>query len=340
MPIDLRSDTVTRPTAAMRRAMADAEVGDDCLDGDPTAIRLEARTAELLGKERAVFCPTGTMANQCAIGVFARHGTEMLLDADSHIVHLELGATAALHGVQIRPVTSPTGMMDAASLARAIRPPERYKSNASLVSVENTHNTAGGRVIPIDEMRRIQDVARSRDLPIHLDGARLWNASAASGTSLADFAACADTVMVSFSKGLGAPVGAALAGPGPLMDEARVYRRRLGGGMRQSGIIAAGALHGLECHLARLPEDHALARELASLVDGLGGARVIQPDTNIVMLDLPDTRTARDVAVGAAQHGVLVAVWAPHRIRMVTHLDVDIPAIRTAAAVLRRVLEQ
>jgi threonine aldolase len=339
MAIDLRSDTVTRPTAGLRRAMADAEVGDDCLDGDPTELRLEARTAELLGKERGLFCPTGTMANQCAIGVFGRHGTEIILDADSHIVHLELGATAALHGMQIRAVTSPSGMMDADSLERAMRPPERYRIRASLVSVENTHNTAGGRVTPIGEMRRIRDVALERKLPVHLDGARLWNASAATGTSLADFAACADTVMVSFSKGLGAPVGAVLAGSAPVIEEAHVHRRRMGGGMRQSGIIAAGALYGLDCHMTRLGEDHALARELASLVDGAGGARVIPPDTNIVMLDLPMDRTARSVAAQAAELGVLVAVWAPHRVRMVTHLDVDRAAVTRAADVLCRLLE-
>jgi threonine aldolase len=337
--IDLRSDTVTRPTPAMRRAMADADVGDDVLDGDPTVRRLEERTAELLGKERALFCPTGTMANQCAIGILARHGTEMLLDADSHIVLFELAGAAALHGVQVRAVESPGGAMDADSLARAIRPPDRDRPRASLVSVENTNNSAGGRVTPIDELRRLRDVARVHGLAVHLDGARLWNASAATGTPVADFAACADTVMVSFSKGLGAPVGAALAGRADAIEEGWVIRRRLGGGMRQSGIIAAGALHGLECHRPRLEEDHELARLLAALLADAGGARVVLPDTNIVMVDLPAGRIADDVVAAAEARGVLIGAWTPTRLRMVTHLDVDRAAVERAGSALRAVLE-
>jgi threonine aldolase len=174
---------------------------------------------------------------------------------------------------------------------------------------------------------------------VHLDGARLWNASAATGTTLSEFSACAETVMVSFSKGLGAPIGACLAADAAVIDEAHVHRRRMGGGMRQSGIMAAAALHGLECHLGRLGEDHELARELASLIDGAGGARVIPPDTNIVMLDLPEGRTARALARAAAEHDVLVAVWAERRIRMVTHLDVDRARVRHAMEVLRRILD-
>jgi threonine aldolase len=339
MIVDLRSDTVTRPTPAMRRAMADAEVGDDVLDGDPTTRRLEERTAELLGKERALFFPTGTMANQCAIGVFARHGNELLIDADSHIVHLELGAVAAFHGVQIRTAIGPSGVMDAAALQSVMRLEGRDRPRACLVAVENTHNTAGGRVTPIDELRRIREVVNSRNLPLHLDGARLWNASQATGTTLAEFSACAETVMVSFSKGLGAPIGACLAADSATIDEAHVHRRRMGGGMRQSGIMAAAALHGLECHLGRLGDDHELARELAALIDGAGGARVVAPDTNIVMLDLPEGRTARDLARAAAQENVFVAVWAHRRIRMVTHLDVDRARVRHAMDVLRRILE-
>jgi len=339
MTIDMRSDTVTQPTPAMRRAMADADVGDDVLDGDPSVGRLERRVAEMLGKERALFCPTGTMANQCAIGVLARHGTEILLDAESHIIHLEQAATAALHGVQIRPIETPSGVMDAIALERAIRVPDRDHPRGTLVIIENTNNGAGGRITPIDELRRIRDVAASRGLPLHLDGARLWNASIATGTSLADFSACADTVMVSFSKGLGAPVGAALAGPASVIEEAWIHRRRMGGGMRQSGIIAAGALYGLECHLSRLGEDHAHAAELADLLGDAGGARVVPPDTNIVMIHLPEGRSAATVARAARERGVKVGVWAPTRIRMVTHLDVTRADVRRAAEVVREVLE-
>jgi threonine aldolase len=199
--IDLRSDTVTRPTSAMRRAIADAEVADDVLDGDPTVRRLEERTAELLGKEAALFCPTGTMANQVAIGLLAPHGSEMMLDADAHIVLFELGATAALHGVQLRMVQTASGAMDAATLARAIPPRERDRPRTALVSVENTNNSAGGKVLPLAELRRMRELTRARGIALHLDGARLWNASVATGDSLADFAACADTVMVSSPRG-------------------------------------------------------------------------------------------------------------------------------------------
>jgi threonine aldolase len=325
--IDLRSDTVTRPTPAMRRAMADAEVGDDVLDGDPTVRRLEARVCELLGKERALFFPTGTMANQSGLWLLATRGTEILLDANAHIIHWEFAGAAALVGCQIRPV-APTGLvMSAADLAAAVRPPSVHAPSASLVCVENTHNGAGGKVTPLAELRAIRDVAQRHGLPVHMDGARLWNAAAATGASLADLAACADTVMVSFSKGLGAPVGAALAGSAAAMADAWSVRKRLGGGMRQSGILAAAVLHALEHHLPRLSEDHENARELARLLDGAGGARVVPPDTNIVMVDLPDGVDAFDLVKRAADAGVLVTPWHRSRIRAVTHLDAPRAAV-------------
>ncbi|MFN2400595.1 MAG: low specificity L-threonine aldolase, partial [Gemmatimonadaceae bacterium] len=244
--IDLRSDTVTRPTPAMRRAMADAEVGDDVLDGDPTVRRLEAHVAELLGKEAALFFPSGTMANQAAVWVLSRPGTEILLDAESHIVHYELAGAAALSGAQIRAIRGSGPVMDSAALAVAFRPKSPHVPVPSLVCLENTHNGAGGKVTTLDESRALRDVATQHGLPVHLDGARLWNASVASSVSLAQLAACGDTVMVSFSKGLGAPVGAALAGTTDVIAAAWSVRKRFGGGMRQSGILAAGALHGLE----------------------------------------------------------------------------------------------
>ena len=339
MTIDLRSDTVTRPTPAMRRAMAEAEVGDDVLDGDPTVRRLEAKVAELLGKERALFFPSGTMANQAAIWVLSRPGTELLIDANAHIVELEMAASAALAGVQLRLVPTDGGVMDAASLRRAFRTRSPHVPPPSLVSVENTHSGAGGKVTTIDHVRAIRDVAREHGAALHLDGARLWNAAAATGTSLAHFAACADTVMVSFSKGLGAPVGAALAGPADLMANAYGARKRFGGGMRQSGIIAAGALHGLEHHLGRLGDDHATARLLAERLDGAGGACVARPDTNIVMVDLRPGVAADEVARRAKERGVLVGVWTATRLRAVTHLDADAAAVERAAGVIRGVLE-
>lgn len=339
MRIDIRSDTVTRPTPAMRRAMADAEVGDDVLDGDPTVKRLERRVAEMLGKEGALFFPTGTMANQTAVWLLSRRGTEVLLDAGSHILHYEMAGAAALSGVQPRPVAgSPT--MDADAVKATIRPASPHVPKASLICLENTHNGAGGRVMSRHDMQAMADVARGHALHVHLDGARLWNAAAASGESLASLASVADTVMVSFSKGLGCPVGAALAGPRDVITEGWSVRKRFGGGMRQSGILAAAALLALDTHLKRIADDHATARLYASLVDGVAGARVVPPDTNIVMLDLPETLNAFSVVTEAGRHDVLLTPWSASRIRAVTHLDVGEKEVRMAAKVVADVLER
>lgn len=324
----------------MRRAIANAEVGDDVLDGDPTVRRLEARTAELLGKEAALFFPTGTMANQCAIWLLARPGSEVLLDEDAHIIHYEMAGAAALCGVQLRPVHGRDVVMDADALSGAFRGPSPHYPLATLVCVENTHNGAGGKVTSLEGLRAIQEVARARGLPVHLDGARLWNASLASGNSLAAFASCADTVMVSFSKGLGAPVGAALAASAPLIAEARRVRKRFGGGMRQSGILAAAALHALDHHLLRLSEDHERARTLANLLSAAPDCTVVAPDTNIVMIDLPPGQTSSAVAARAAEDGVLVTAWLERRLRAVLHLDVDDEQVRRAAEVVARAIEE
>jgi threonine aldolase len=341
MPIDLRSDTVTRPTPAMRRAMAEAEVGDDVLDGDPTVRRLETRVAELLGKEAALFFPTGTMANQTGIAVLSAPGTEALLDANAHIIHWEMAGAAALCGVQVRGVAAGEGrlVMGADDLARTIRPASIHAPAASIVCFENTHNGAGGKVTPLAELQALRAVADEHRLPVHMDGARLWNASAATGTPLADFARCAHTVMLSFSKGLGCPVGAILVGDAPTIKRAHMVRKRLGGGMRQSGILAAAALHALDAHLARLPEDHANARRFADRVEGAGGARVVPPDTNIVMIDLPAGVTSTDVAARAREGGVLISPWSLTRVRAVAHLDADTAAVTRAAEVVRDAIE-
>lgn len=323
----------------MRRAMADAEVGDDVLDGDPTVRRLQERTAELLGKETALFFPSGTMANLAALWLLGERGTEVLVDADAHVVHWEIAGAAAIAGLQIRPVRGDGPVMDAPALAAAIRPLSPHAPRASLVCLENTHNGAGGKVTSVGELRRIRDVADRHGLPVHLDGARLWNAAAATGDEPATLAAVADTVMVAYSKGLGAPVGAVLAGSAGAMERGWEVRKRLGGGMRQSGILAAAALHGLDHHLARLGDDHAHARLLAERVHGAGGCRVVQPDTNIVMIDLPPSLSATTVVQAAAAEGVRVTPWSPTRLRAVTHLDVDEAAVARAAEVLARVLE-
>ena len=333
--IDLRSDTVTKPTPAMRRAMADAEVGDDVLDGDPTVLALQERVASMLGKERALFVPTGTMGNACGLWVHGRHGTEAYAHDDSHIVNWEIAGLAGLRGLQPRMVRG-APVMTLETLKAAVRSPSKHAPTASVVCFENTHNGAGGMVTPLPELRAMADFARNTlKLPIHMDGARLWNASVATGTPLADFAACADTVMVSFSKGLGAPLGAAVAGSAAHIEEAFVARKRLGGGMRQSGIVAAAALHGIEHHLGRLADDHANARRLAEIVaNGVTDVQVVPPDTNIVMIDLPARINASVVVAKAKELGVLVSAWHDKRVRAVCHLDASRADVEAAASAL------
>jgi threonine aldolase len=323
--IDLRSDTVTKPTAAMRRAMAEAEVGDDVLDGDPTVLALQERVAAMLGKERALYVPTGTMGNACGLWVHGRHGTEAYAHDDSHIVNWEIAGLAGLRGLQPRMVRgAPVMTLD--TLKAAVRSPSKHAPTASVVCFENTHNGAGGMVTPLAELRAMADFARGTlQLPIHMDGARLWNAAVATGTSLADFAACADTVMVSFSKGLGAPLGACIVGSAAHM--------------RQSGIVAAAALHGLEHHLGRLAEDHANAKRLAATIaDGVRDVQVVPPDTNIVMIDLPARLDAGTVTARAKERGVLISAWHDKRIRVVCHLDASAVQVDEAARALVQAL--
>jgi len=326
----------------MRRAMAEAEVGDDVLDGDPTVRRLEARVAELLGKEAGLFFPSGTMANQTAVWVHTIPGTEVLLDANAHIIHWEMAGAAALAGVQIRPVSpgEDRSVAAAADLERTLRPASPHAPVSTLVCVENTHNGAGGKVSTFAELEAIRAVADANRLPVHMDGARLWNAHVATGTPLDAFGRTAHTVMLSFSKGLGCPVGAILVGDAPVIRRAHMIRKRLGGGMRQSGILAAAALYALDAHLARLADDHASARALAALVDGAGGAHVVAPDTNIVMVDLPEGVTSSTVVTAAAEEGVRITPWSATRIRAVTHLDVDAEAVERAGRIVRAVLER
>lgn len=334
--VDLRSDTVTRPTAGMRAAIAAAEVGDDTLGDDPTVKRLEARIAGLLGREAAVFFPSGIMANQTALAVLASRGTEVVCEAAAHILDWEIGAAAAIAGVQLRGVPTPDGVLTADLVAPAIRPrASAFQVQTSLISLENTHNGAGGRVMPLSTMRAIRELAREHGLPVHLDGARLWHAAAATGVAEAEYAACADTVMVALSKGLGCPVGSMLAGDAETMQRARTVRRRLGGTLRQAGILAAAGLYALEHHRERLHDDHARARTLARLVSRVPGLRVLEPETNIVMIDVTrDGITAADVLERLDAAGVRMIPFAATRIRAVTHLDVDDDGIRRAGEAL------
>jgi len=338
-PVDLRSDTVTRPSPEMRRAIAEARVGDAVLGDDPTVNELERFAAELLGKEKALFFPSGIMANQAALLVLGAPGTEAVIDAGGHILNWEEGAASALGGIQLRAVPTPDGLLTPEIVAEAIRPRSPYVVQTSLVCLENTHNSAGGRVLPLEQAHAVAEVARERGVYVHLDGARLPNAAAATGRTLAELAAPADTVMVALSKGLGAPVGSVLAGPAEAIDRAWRVRRRLGGGMRQAGILAAAALHGLRANLPRLEEDHRRARTLAERAAAVPGLSAAVPETNIVMVELEDPRLAPEaVLAGLEERGVRLTQFGPRRLRAVTHLDVDDAGIERAAAALETVV--
>ncbi|MGH7567366.1 MAG: threonine aldolase family protein [Gemmatimonadales bacterium] len=338
-PIDLRSDTVTRPSAAMRRAMADAEVGDDVLDRDPTTRRLEERVAELVACEDALFFPSGTQANQTGIALLTRPGTELLLEANAHLIHFELAGVAVTAGVQIRPIATPDGLLTGALVRAARRAPSPHVPVASAVAVENTHSAAGGRVLPPAAMDDVVVAAREADLPLHLDGARLWNAAAALDVPPARLTRGATTVMVSLSKGLGCPVGSCLAFPRELRPHAWEIRKRLGGGMRQSGILAAAGLYALDHNFARIGEDHDHARRLSDRLADCPAVRPSTPETNIVMLDLLRERdTSETVVPRLAREGVLVVPFGPRRLRAVTHLDVTRQDADRAADTIHRVL--
>lgn len=347
-PIDLRSDTVTRPTAAMREAMARAEVGDDVYGEDPTVNRLEEITAALLGKEAALFVPSGTMGNQIALQVHTRRGDEVLVGEDAHLLTDESGAGAAWAGVQFRAVGR-GGLFSAEELGAAIHEPDMHCARQRLVALENPHNRAGGRVLGVREARAIGALAREKKLGLHLDGARIWNAAIALGVAPSELAAPFDTVNVCYSKGLGAPVGSALLGSRELITEARLFRKMFGGGMRQAGVLAAAALYALEHHRERVAEDHeaarALAAALAEVADAAGPQRavVLAAETNQVNVDTPGVPADRLVAA-AQRRGVLVGAMGPFRTRAVAHLDVaraEVPvAARALAEALREVLAE
>ena len=334
-PIDLRSDTVTKPSAAMRRAMAEAEVGDDVLDRDPTTRRLEARIAALLGTEDALFFPSGTQANQTGIALLTRPGTELLLEANAHLVHYELAGVAALSGVQIRPIVTPDGLLTPELVRAALRPPSPHVPRASAVVIENTHNAAGGRVLGPDATDGIMRAAQAAALPVHVDGARLWNAAAAAGVPPARLTRGAATVMVSVSKGLGCPVGSCLGLKQGRRAQGWEIRKRLGGGMRQSGILAAAAIYALDHNLERIGEDHANAKRFAEILADCPTVRPSNPETNIVMLDLVrDGDSAETVIPRLARAGVRVVPFGPRRLRAVTHLDVSRADVERAARVI------
>ena len=331
--VDLRSDTVTRPTPAMRAAIAAAEVGDDALGDDPTTRRLEETVARLLGKERALLFPTGLMANQTALAVLGRWGGEVVVEAGAHVLNFEEGAAAALSGIQLRPVTTPDGQLTAERLQEALPAPSRYLPRTCGIAVENTHLVSGGRVMPVATAAAIAELARERGLKVHLDGARLWNACAASGQTPSDYARHADTVMVALSKALGCPVGSMLAGDGEAMEEAWRVRRRLGGAMRQSGILAAAGLYALSHHGDAIAADHARARRLAEGVGSIPGFRVIPPETNVVLIDLDKEAEVVALLSFLEMNRILILKFGTRRLRAVTHRDVDDVGIARAIAV-------
>jgi threonine aldolase len=331
--VDLRSDTVTRPSRAMREAMAHAEVGDDVYGEDPTVNRLQERMAALLGKEAALFVPSGVMANQIALAALTRPGDEVLVSRGAHCMYYESGAGAALAGIQFRELGGDDGLFDAAEVERSINPDNPHYPVTRVVAVENSHNRGGGRIVTGERVRAIAEVARRRELALHLDGARLFNVHVATRTPLVELTAPFDTVSVCLSKGLGAPVGSLMAGTRALVARAHRRRKMLGGGMRQVGILAAAGLYALDHHVGRLAEDHANARIIAEIVARAPGVSVQTPETNIVIWDLHAEvpMNAAGFVDKARANGVLLNAMGERRVRAVTHLDVDRAACQLGA---------
>ncbi|MBJ21388.1 MAG: hypothetical protein CL933_18430 [Deltaproteobacteria bacterium] len=338
---DFRSDTVTLPSDEMREAMASAEVGDDVLDGDPTVGRLEAAAATWLGKEGALFVPSGTMANQVALGSWTSPGHEVICERGAHIVNYEAGAPAALHGLQLLTLDGDRGALDAEEVKRAMRSDFIHCPDTGLVCMEQTHADSGGSVVPMEAMRAVYAVCEEAGVPVHLDGARLANAEVASGVSAAEWAATADSVSVCLSKGLGAPVGSVIAGDAAFLERARVVRKRLGGWMRQAGIIAAGGLYALENNRERLTLDHALAKDLAARLDRLEGLSCDPEDvdTNLAVVRVSSPAPAASaLAQALGEREVLVYALTADSLRFVAHSGVGEEDVSRLEAALQEIL--
>jgi len=335
--IDLRSDTVTKPTPAMRRAMMEAEVGDDVYGEDPTVNRLEQRAAEITGKEAALFVPTGTMGNTIAVKLLTEHGQEVIADSRAHMLDYELSMVAWFSGCVIRAIQTEDGILSWEQVRRQIKPLSPYSAPTGLVEIENPHNMWGGTIYPMSTIREICDGAHERGVPVHLDGARIFNAASAMGIPVREIAASADTVMFCLSKGLGAPAGSLLSGPAKLIAKGRLYRKRLGGGMRQVGVLAAAGLVALDESPRRLFDDHCNAKFLA---EGLARIPGIQIDprrvaTNIVVFDVSETGIApAEISARLKQRGVLLNPINERQMRAVTHYDVDRQACAQALEAL------
>ncbi len=339
---DLRSDTVTQPTPAMRRVIAEAVVGDDVFGDDPSVNELQEKTAALLGQEAALFVPSGMMANQIAIRIHTSHGDEVICQRDSHAFFYESGAPAALSGVSVRFIEGRRGLFDGADVQALLRPLNNHFAPSRLVIIENTHNRGGGSVWPIEMIADVAAVARKAGLAMHLDGARLFNASVASGVTLAEYARHFDTVSMCYSKGLGAPVGSILAGSRDSIQAAHRFRKMFGGGMRQAGLLAAAATYALDHHIDRLADDHANAKTLAVALAELPTV-TIDPDeveTNILFFEVdPHLGSAGQVCKRLRESGVLLLPETSTRVRAVTHLDVSAERIEQAIPLMREVLK-
>ena len=342
MAIDLRSDTVTQPTAAMREAIANAAVGDDVYGDDPTVNSLEERVAALFGHEAALFCPTGSLANQLSIRTLVKPGEELLVETRSHIVRAELGAAATFSGITTRTWPSTDGLLkadDALAIAHENAGP--YLVSTKAIAVENTHNFGGGTVQPIDEIAKLSSTAHARGIAMHLDGARIWNAHVASGVSFAEYGKHFDTISVCLSKGLGSPIGSVMLSTKERVAEARIWRKRYGAGMRQVGIIAAAAHYALDNNIARLAEDHARAKKIATALAAIDSS-LVDPSkvhTNIVGLELSKIGiTAAELTARCKDAGLWISALGPHYARLVTHLDFDDAQCDEAIEILKRAL--
>ena len=338
--VDLRSDTVTRPSAAMRQAIANAEVGDDVLGDDPTVIRLQERCAELLGKEASLYVPSGSMANQVAIRAICEPGDEIILDDTTHSYNYEVGGPSALSGVSIRPLDGVRGVYTATQLEAGIRPPGSHFAHSRMAIIENTNNRGGGTVWPLEDVAAIRAVCQRRGLWLHMDGARLMNACVARGVKPTIYTQHVDSVSMCFSKGLGAPVGSIIAGPKPFIERCHRFRKMFGGGMRQAGLLAAACIYALDHNVQRLEEDHAAARKLANAIADLPGIGLDPKtvETNIVIFDvMPQIGTAEQFANRLREAGVWLIAAGPKRCRAVTHLDVSPAQIDQAISAFRQV---
>ena len=341
--IDLRSDTVTKPTPAMRKAMAEAEVGDDVFGEDPTVNALQEKVAKILGKEASIFVPSGTMGNQLAIKSHTQPGDEVIIEATSHPYNFEGGASAVLSAVQFYCLKGVRGILDASQFEEAIRPDDHHFPVTKLICLENTHNRGGGTIYPIQKIAEISRLARAKGLVVHLDGARLWNASVASGIKPQEYAQWTDSVSVCLSKGLGAPIGSLVAGSKTFIDRVHRFRKMFGGGMRQVGIIAAAGIYALDHHIERLREDHENAKRLALGLKEIKGVSIFPEhvETNIIIFDITGAgKTAFQVRDEMKKEEVLIHALGKTQIRLVTHLDVSREDIDTALKLFGKIFEK